>query len=64
PFTRSGVSRDPIVEAVPATEQTRVDFWNRLEQVTDRLEALDALDRVTTSRLQQSLVDRLREAGY
>ncbi|NNF27426.1 MAG: hypothetical protein HKN73_09420, partial [Gemmatimonadetes bacterium] len=42
PFTRSGVSRDPIVEAVPATEQTRVDFWNRLEQVTDRLEALDA----------------------
>ena len=64
PFTQSGVSRDPIVEAVPATEQTRVDFWNRLEQVTDRLEALDALNRVTTARLQESLIGRLREAGY
>ena len=64
PFTRSGVSRDPIVEAVPATEQTRVDFWKRLEAVTGRLEALGALERVTTSRLQESLLDRLREVGY
>lgn len=64
PFTQSGVSRDPIVEAVPATEQTRVDFWNRLEQVTDRLEALDALNRVTTAGLQEALIGRLREAGY
>ncbi len=64
PFTRSGVSRDPIVEAVPATEQTRVDFWKRLEGVTDRLEALGTLERVTTSRLQESLLDRLREVGY
>ena len=64
PFTQSGVSRDPIVEAIPKTEQTREDFWNRLEQVTTRLEDLDALDRVTTSRLQEVLIERLREAGY
>ncbi|MGI9628001.1 MAG: hypothetical protein ACR2QM_14280 [Longimicrobiales bacterium] len=64
PFTRSGVSRDPIVEAVPKTDQTRADLWDRLGRVTDRLEALDALEAVTTERLQVVLLTRLQQDGF
>ena len=64
PFTQSGVSRDPIVEAVPQTEQTKTDLWERLGRVTSSLEGLDALDTVTTARLQQVLVQRLDEVWF
>ena len=64
PFTQSGVSQDPIVEAVPQTEQTRDDLWERLGRLTTRLEELNALDRVTTARLQDVLLTRLREEGF
>ena len=63
PFTNSGVSKDPILEAVPANEEVRVEFWDRLERVTSGLADLEALDRVTTRKLQSILVDRLQSVA-
>ncbi len=63
PFTSSGVSKDPILEAVPANDRVKRELWDRLEQVTGGLEDLGALDRVTTARLHSLLVEGLERAS-
>ncbi|MEQ8330130.1 MAG: hypothetical protein RH859_06625 [Longimicrobiales bacterium] len=58
-----GVSRDPVLEAVPATEELGDEMWGRVGQITSALDALGTLDRVTTERLTAVLFDRIRRAG-
>lgn len=47
----AGLSRDPILEAVPATEALGEEMWNQVAEITSALDALGYLDRVTTERL-------------
>jgi hypothetical protein len=46
-----GSSRDPVLEAVPATPELGKDMWDRVDRITQSLDALGALDLVTTERL-------------
>lgn len=54
-----GSSRDPVLEAVPATPELGEAMWARVDQITESLDGLGALDRVTTERLLNLFVDRL-----
>jgi hypothetical protein len=46
-----GMSRDPVLEAVPTTEALGDEMWNRVAEITSALDALGFLDRVTTERM-------------
>jgi hypothetical protein len=46
-----GASRDPVLEAVPATPELGKEMWDRVDGITQSLDALGALDLVTTDRL-------------
>jgi len=46
-----GLSRDPVLEAVPTTKALGDEIWNRVADITSALDALGFLDRVTTERL-------------
>ena len=46
-----GLSRDPVLEAVPITDALGEEMWNRVADITSALDALGFLDRVTTERL-------------
>lgn len=59
-----GVSRDPVLEAVPATRELGDEMWGMVERITGALDALGTLDRVTTERLTAVLYDRIRRAGF
>jgi hypothetical protein len=59
-----GVSRDPVLEAVPRTRELGTEMWSRVDRITEALDALGALDRVTTERLTAALFDRIRRAGF
>ena len=59
-----GVSRDPVLEAVPNTKELGTEMWSRVDRITAALDALGALDRVTTERLTAALFDRIRRAGF
>ncbi|MEJ2206026.1 MAG: hypothetical protein P8170_18170 [Gemmatimonadota bacterium] len=61
---RGGMSRDPVLEAVPTTPALGERMWEGVNRITESLDALGTLDRVTTDRLVTVLVDRLREAGF
>jgi hypothetical protein len=61
---RGGVSRDPVLEAVPATPELGQRMWEGVTRITDALDALGTLDRVTTDRLLAMLLERLRRAGF
>ena len=55
-----GISRDPVLEAVPATKALGDEMWERVDRITDALEGMDALtDRVTTGRLIALTAERL-----
>ena len=54
-----GSSRDPVLEAVPATPELGEAMWARVDQITESLDGLGALDWVTTERLLNLFVDRL-----
>lgn len=47
----AGLSRDPILEAVPATDDLGEEMWTQVNEITSALDALGYLDRVTTERL-------------
>lgn len=59
-----GVSRDPVLEAVPNTKELGDEMWTRVDAITKALDALGTLDRVTTERLSAVLFDRIRRAGF
>jgi hypothetical protein len=54
-----GLSRDPILEAVPVNEELGDEMWSRVGDITDALDALGLLDRVTTERLSQVFFEKL-----
>lgn len=55
-----GLSRDPVLEAVPASPELGEEMWNRVGDITDALDALGLLDRVTTERLSEVFFEKLR----
>lgn len=55
----SGLSRDPVLEAVPATEELGDEMWNRVADITSALDALGFLDKVTTDQLLEVFFDKL-----
>jgi hypothetical protein len=55
-----GLSRDPVLEAVPATAALGEEMWDRVDRITAALEGMNALtDRVTTERLVAITLDQL-----
>jgi hypothetical protein len=54
-----GLSRDPVLEAVPASEELGDEMWARVGEITDALDALGLLDRVTTDRLAAVFFEKL-----
>lgn len=59
-----GMSRDPVLEAVPNSRELGQEMWSRMDRITQALDALGTLDRVTTERLTAVLFDRIRRAGF
>lgn len=55
----AGLSRDPVLEAVPITPQLGEEMWEGVGEITDAMDALGFLDRVTTERIVTALIDRL-----
>jgi len=60
----AGMSRDPVLEAVPSTRSLKSEMWDMVDRITSALQALGTLDRVTTQRLTAVLFDRIRSAGF
>jgi len=58
-----GISRDPVLEAVPSSAALGDDMWGMVDNITDALDNLGTLDRVTTERLLAVLFDMIRRAG-
>ena len=59
-----GMSRDPVLEAVPETKELGEEMWDRVDRITAALDAMGTLDKVTTERLTAVLFDRIRRAGF
>ena len=59
-----GMSRDPVLEAVPNSRELGNEMWEMVDRITGALDALGTLDRVTTERLTAVLFDRIRRAGF
>jgi hypothetical protein len=59
-----GMSTDPVLEAVPSSRELGNEMWGRVDQITEALDRLGTLDRVTTERLTAVLFDRIRRAGF
>lgn len=58
-----GLSRDPVLEAIPDTKMLGDEMWGLVDNITDALDTLGTLNRVTTERLLAVLFDRIRRAG-
>jgi hypothetical protein len=58
-----GVSRDPVLEAVPNSAELGDRMWDMVDRITEALDALGTLDRVTTARLSSVLFDRINQIG-
>jgi hypothetical protein len=58
-----GLSRDPVLEAVPSSEALGGEMWAMVSNITDALDSLGTLNRVTTERIMAVLFDRIRGAG-
>ena len=54
---------DPVLEAVPSTQAIGDRMWEMVEAITESLDALGSLDRVTRERLTAALRGRLQEVG-
>jgi hypothetical protein len=59
-----GVSRDPVLEAVPSSAEIGDQMWDMVDGITEALDALGTLDRVTTERLSSVLFDRIVQIGF
>lgn len=53
------VSRDPILEAVPADSALNDEVWSYLNRIVGALEASQGVQPVSTARMVESLFDRL-----
>ncbi|MEX0837530.1 MAG: hypothetical protein WD101_04300, partial [Gemmatimonadota bacterium] len=58
-----GFSGNPVEEAVPATEEIGDRMWDLVEDITNALDRLGTLDRVTRDRLDEVMLARIREVG-
>jgi len=54
---------DPVLEAVPSSAALGDQMWGMVERITDALDALGSLDRVTRDRLLSGLEARLKQVG-
>lgn len=54
---------DPVLEAVPTSPELGDQMWAMVDSITDALDALGSLDRVTRERLKGALVARLQQVG-
>jgi hypothetical protein len=55
----SGVSRDPALEAVPATPALGDEMWEMVGSITNAMDALGYLDRIETERLLAVFLEKL-----
>ncbi len=60
----AGMSRDPVLEAVPNSKELGDRMWGMVDRITGALDALGTLDQVTTKRLLGVLFERIRTAGF
>jgi hypothetical protein len=63
PFTR-GVSRDPVIEAVPTNRAVAEQMWNLIDGVTRGLQDIDAIMGVSTRSFLDAVFRGLRNAGW
>lgn len=54
---------DPVLEAVPSSQAIGDRMWDMVEAITESLDALGSLDRVTRERLTSAIQARLQEIG-
>jgi hypothetical protein len=54
---------DPVLEAVPSTQAIGDRMWDMVDEITESLDALGSLDRVTRERLVTAMRTRLQEIG-
>lgn len=59
PFSRSTVSRDPVLEAVPGDPLLAQEMWTRIDEITRGLQDLNALLGVSTERFFLGLLTSL-----
>jgi len=64
PFTVSGVSRDPVIEAVPTDPPLAERMWSSIDRVTRGLQGLEALEAVSTRGILDALERELARAGW
>jgi hypothetical protein len=58
-----GFAGNPVEEAVPATAEIGDEMWALVEQITNALDRLGTLDRVSRDRLNAVVLERIRETG-
>lgn len=58
-----GVSRDPVLEAVPASPELGEAMWERVGAITNALDALGYLDQIDTERLLGAFLEKLEATG-
>lgn len=56
-------SGNPVEEAIPATEEIGERMWELVEDITNAMDALGTLDRVSRERLSGVLLARVTEVG-
>ncbi len=59
----SGVSRDPVLEAVPATVELGDAMWDRVGAITNAMDALGYLDQIDTDRLLAAFLEKLEASA-
>ena len=59
----TGFSRNPVEEVVPNTQALSDEMWDMVEDITNALDALGTLDRVTRQRLSDVLFARIAQIG-
>jgi hypothetical protein len=55
----SGMSRDPALEAVPATAALGEEMWDRVGAITNAMDALGYLERIDTEQLLAVFLEKL-----
>ncbi|HUF75636.1 MAG TPA: hypothetical protein VMM35_05125 [Longimicrobiales bacterium] len=54
---------DPVLEAVPTSAAIGDRMWDMVDEITESLDALGSLDRVTRERLVSAMEARLQDVG-
>jgi hypothetical protein len=64
PFTVAGVSRDPVIEAVPTNRPLAEQMWALIDAVTRGLQDMDAIMGVSTRTFLDAFFRGLTTAGW